>query len=181
MDIIGTVIELVDLPKTAGLFDITLGNLILLVLAGYIIGLSCLTVTYSIYFKNKAWSQLAFLEKSVLSFVVGALMMVVSTLFFAIANLTVWEDINRIIPFFIFVGPIILFITIFKYNPDLIPNQLDFLKKIIHVTLSLIFFLLAALLFIMFIFGQAYMALFSTLAIAVIVYIAIQIHTHIVK
>lgn len=155
METVDAIIQHVDISNISKAFGLENNSFLILIIGSFIAGYICLTFYYKIYYDqdNEKWTKLDFSEKAIVSLIIGFLSIMISLFAVAIWQLSYRNDknleqffsqLNYVIPFLYFT-----IISVFLTRKDNYKG-LDFIKKYISYSITLIMILVFIFTFIIF-------------------------------
>lgn len=137
-------IQYIDISNISKAFGLENNSFLILIIGSFIVGYICLTFYYKIYYDqdNEKWTKLDFSEKAIISLIIGFLSIMNSLFFVAIWQLSYMNDknleqffsqLNYVVPFIYFTA-----ISVFFNRKDNFFKGLDFIKKYISYSVTLI-------------------------------------------
>lgn len=139
LDFITQVVSMFNIPKA---FGIDINGFLTLILGSLFVGYICLTFHYKIYSNNQRWTELDYLEKAIVSLVIGFFSIFVSLLAILVSKFTIFSDnIEQLNQFFLqlsYVLPFLYFIAFSRITAKCDYKGLDFIKNYVKYSFSLI-------------------------------------------
>jgi len=165
MDWPKALMEIMDKSEITEAFNLNLNSFVVIILGSLIIGLTCLTIYYTVYYENKRWSSLKYFEKSMIGFIIGLLSILCSSFFVASLQLIYkkYEQMDQMLQQLIYLGPFLYFVAFCLVNSKKIYKKLDFIKDYIQFSCIFIFGMSFVLLILIFIIYQLWLGLFYTI------------------
>jgi len=135
-------IEAIDFSPLAESLNKSVGELALLILGSYIIGIVCLSVYFTLYSRsNERWLNLPIIEKTSVSFLIGLITISLSALIFLILSLVdITPYYQSQLTLYTYISPFIIFILstlILKSKREM--RGLNFIKQYSYISLSFLF------------------------------------------
>ena len=141
INILDATTQLIDIFSITRVFGLEVNSLLTIILGSLIVGYTCLTFKYKIYDNNQRWTNLDHFEKAMVSMVIGFLSILASLYIVTIYQFTLInsKDLEQFFLQLKYVSPFLYFISFSIITAKSNYEELDFIKKYIWVSFSLIF------------------------------------------
>lgn len=151
MDLLEVIKLIIGTSNISNVFGIEDNSFLILIMGSFIVGYTCLTFYYKIYYYNDSWKNLDYPEKAIVSLVIGFLSVLASLYIVTFYQYVFFKGISGLEQIFLqlmYIAPFLYFITFSALSSlifESMHTELDFIKKYVHVS----FFFIAILNFIL--------------------------------